>query len=48
MISNMSIYKSIVKFVISLILLIIKSAQLSNNIHIFYKILDLLQWEPFL
>ena len=45
MIDNMSIYKSIVKFVISLTSLIIKSAQLFEKIHIFYKILGLLQWD---
>ena len=45
-ISNMSIYKFIVKFVISLTLLIIKSAQLhKKKIQIFYKILRLLQWD---
>ena len=43
-ISNMSIYKFIVKFMISLKLLIIKSAQPFEKIHIFYKILNLLQW----
>ena len=44
MIGNMSVWKSIIKFVISLTLLIIKSAQQFENVHIFYKILDLLQW----
>ena len=43
-INNMSIYKSIVKFMISIISLIIKSAQPFEKIHIFYKILNLLQW----
>ena len=43
-IGNMSIYKSIVKFMISIISLIIKSAQPFEKIHIFYKILNLLQW----
>ena len=48
-IGNMSIYKSIVKFVISLTSLIIKSAQQLEKIHNFYKILGLLQWDgPFL
>ena len=42
-IDNMSIYKSIVKFVISLTSLIIKSAQSFEKIHIFYKILGILQ-----
>ena len=42
-IDNMSIYKSIVKFVISLTSLIIKSAQSFEKIRIFYKILGLLQ-----
>ena len=41
----MSIYKSIVKFVIFLTSLIIKSAQLFEKIHIFFKILGLLQWD---
>ena len=44
-IGNMSIYKSIVKFVISITSLIIKSAQPFEKIHIFYKILGLLQWD---
>ena len=44
-INNMSIYKSIVKFVISITSLIIKSAQPFEKIHIFYKILGLLQWD---
>ena len=44
-IGNMSIYKSIVKFVIFLTSLIIKSAQLFEKNHIFYKILGLLQWD---
>ena len=44
-IGNMSIYKSIIKFVISLTSLIIKNAQPFKKICIFYKILDLLQWE---
>ena len=42
-IGNMSIYKSIIKFVISLTSLIIKSAQPFKKIHIF--ILSVLQWE---
>ena len=42
-IGNMSIYKSIVKFVIFITSLIIKSAQLFEKIHIFYKILGILQ-----
>ena len=42
-IDNMSIYKSIVKFIISLTSLIIKSAQSFEKIRIFYKILGLLQ-----
>ena len=42
-IDNMSIYKSIVKFVIFLTSLIIKSAQSFEKIRIFYKILGLLQ-----
>ena len=41
-IGNMSVCKSIIKFVISLISLIIKNAQQFEKIHIFYKILDLL------
>ena len=41
-IGNMSVCKSIIKFVISLISLIIKSAQQFEKIHIFYKILDIL------
>ena len=41
-ISNMSVYKFLVKFVISLTSLIIKSIQRFENIHIFNKILDLL------
>ena len=43
-IDNMSICNSIVKFVISLTSLIIKSAQQFEKIHIFYKILGILQW----
>ena len=43
-IGNMSVCKSIIKFVISIISLIIKSAQQFENFHIFfYKILDILQ-----
>ena len=42
-IGNMSVCKSIIKFVISLTLLIIKSAQQFENFHIFYKILGILQ-----
>ena len=42
-IGNMSIYKSIIKFVIFLTSLIIKSAQPFKKIHIFYKILGLLE-----
>ena len=41
-ISNMSVYKFLVKFVISLTSLIIKSIQRFENIHILNKILDLL------
>ena len=41
-IGNMSICKSIIKFVIFLTSLIIKSAQQFEKIHIFYKILDIL------
>ena len=41
-ISNMSVCKSIVKFVMSLTLLIIKSAQPFKKTHIFYKILSFL------
>ena len=44
-IGNMSVCKSIIKFVISLTSLIIKSAQQFEKIHIFYKILGLLQWD---
>ena len=44
-IGNMSVCKSIVKFVISITSLIIKSAQQFEKIHIFYKILGLLQWD---
>ena len=44
-IGNMLIYKSIVKFVIFLTSLIIKSAQLFEKIHIFFKILGFLQWD---
>ena len=44
-IDNMSICKFIVKFVISLTALIIKSAQQFEKIHIFYKILGILQWD---
>ena len=44
-IGNMSIYKSIIKFVISLTSLIIKNAEPFKKICIFYKILGLLQWE---
>ena len=44
-IGNILIYKSIVKFVIFLTSLIIKSAQLFEKIHIFFKILGLLQWD---
>ena len=44
-IDNMSIYKSIVKFVISLTSLIIKSAQPFEKICIFYKILGLLDMQ---
>ena len=43
MIGNMSVCKSIVKFVISLTSLIIKSVQQFEKIHIFYEILSLLQ-----
>ena len=43
-IGNTSIYKSVVKFMISITSLIIKSAQPFEKIHIFYKILSLLQW----
>ena len=43
-IGNMSVCKSIVKFVITLTILIIKSAQQFEEIHIFYKILGILQW----
>ena len=43
-ICNISVCKSIVKFAISLTSLIIKSAQLFEKIHIFYKLLGLLQW----
>ena len=43
-IGNMSIYNIIVKFVIFITSLIIKSAQPFEKIHIFYKILSLLQW----
>ena len=44
-IGNISVFKSIVKFVISLTSLIIKSAQQFEKIHIFYKILGILQWD---
>ena len=44
-IGNMLVCKSIIKFVISLTSLIIKSAQQFEKIHIFYKILSLLQWD---
>ena len=44
-IGNMSVCKSIVKFVISITSLIIKSAQQFEKIHTFYKILGLLQWD---
>ena len=44
-IDNMSIYKTIVKFLISLTSLIIKSAKPFKKIYIFYKILNLLQWD---
>ena len=48
-ISNMSICKSIVKFVIFITSLVIKCAQQLKKIHIFYKIVGLLQWDgPFL
>ena len=40
MIGNMSVCKSIVKFVISLTSLIIKSVQQFEKIHIFYEILS--------
>ena len=40
-IGNMSVCKSIVKFVISITSLIIKSAQQFEKIHTFYKILGL-------
>ena len=42
-IGSMSVCKSMVKFVISLTSLIIKNAQQFEKIHIFYKILGLLQ-----
>ena len=42
-IDNLSIYKFMVKFVISLTSPIIKSAQSFEKIHIFYKIFGLLQ-----
>ena len=45
MIGNMSVCKSIVKFVISLTSLIIKSVQQFEKNHIFYEILGLLQWD---
>ena len=41
-IDNMSVCKSIIKFVISLTSLIIKSAQQFEKIHIFYKNFDIL------
>ena len=41
-ISNMSICKLIVKFVVFITSLIMKSAQPSEKIHIFYKILGIL------
>ena len=44
-IGNMSVCKSIVKFVISLTSLIIKNAQQFEKIYIFYKVLALLQWD---
>ena len=44
-IGNILIYKSIVKFVIFLTSLIIKNAHPFEKIHIFYKILSLLQWD---
>ena len=44
-IGNMSVFKFIIKFVISLTSLIIKSAQQFEKIHIFYKILSILQWD---
>ena len=40
-IGNMSVCKSIIKFVISLTSLIIKSAQQFEKIYIFYKILSI-------
>ena len=40
-IGNMSVCKSIIKFMISLISLIIKSAQQFEKIYIFYKILSI-------
>ena len=47
-IGNMSVFKFIIKFLISLTSLIIKNAQQFEKIHIFYKILDILQWDgPF-
>ena len=45
MIGNMSVCKSIIKFMISITSLIIKSAQQFEKIHIFYKILGILQWD---
>ena len=45
LIGNMSVCKSIVKFVISITSLIIKSAQQFEKIHTFYKILGVLQWD---
>ena len=44
-VDNMLVCKSIVKFIISLTSLIIKSAQQFLKIHIFYKILNPLQWD---
>ena len=44
-IGNMLGYKSIVKFVISLTSLIIKTAQPFEKIYIFYKIWGILQWD---
>ena len=40
-IGNMSVFKSIIKFVISLTSLIIKSAQQFEKIYIFYKIMSI-------
>ena len=44
-ISNMLVCKFIVKFIISLTSLIIKNAYQYKKIYIFYKILDILQWD---